>query len=58
MDAPYEIVKDENNNYQMVAWLKVGDLNSPSGLIQLNTTIDDITAILADRYMCILVFQY
>jgi len=47
LDATYEIVKDENNNYQMVAWLKVGDLNSPSGLIQLNTTIDDITAILA-----------
>ena len=47
LDATYEIVKDENNNYQMVAWLKVGDLNSPSGLIQLNTPIDDITAILA-----------
>src|SRR5471030_2670693 len=46
LDSTYEIVKDENNNYQMIAWLKVGDLNSPSGLIQLNTTIDDITAIL------------
>lgn len=47
LDATYEIVKDENNNYQMVAWLKVGDLNSPSGLIQLSTPIQDITAILA-----------
>ena len=46
LDATYEIVKDENNNYQMVAWLKVGDLNSPSGLIQLNTPIQDIQAIL------------
>jgi len=46
LDATYEIVKDENNNYQIVAWLKVGDLNSPSGLIQISTPIDDITAIL------------
>ena len=59
LDATYEIVKDENNNYQMVAWIKVGDLNSPSGLIQLSTPIDDIAAILDQcRYMCILVFQY
>jgi len=27
LDSTYEIVKDENNNYQMIAWLKVGDLN-------------------------------
>lgn len=46
LDNIYEIVKDENNNYQMIAWLKVGDLNSPSGLIQLSTPIDDITKIL------------
>ena len=46
MDAPYEIVKDENNNYQIVAWLKIGDLNSPLGLIQLSTPIDDIKATL------------
>ena len=46
LDSTYEIVKDENNNYQMIAWLKVGDLNSPWGLIQLSTPIDDITNIL------------
>jgi two-component system OmpR family sensor kinase len=46
LDAPYEIVKDENNNYQIVAWLKIGDLNSPLGLIQLSTPIDDIKATL------------
>jgi two-component system OmpR family sensor kinase len=46
LDSTYEIVKDKNNNYQMVAWLKVGDINSPFGLIQLSTPIDDITNIL------------
>ncbi|WP_297419825.1 cell wall metabolism sensor histidine kinase WalK [Clostridium sp.] len=46
LEHTYEVVRDENNNYQMVAWIKVGDLNSPSGLIQLSTPIDDITSIL------------
>ncbi|EKQ56550.1 MULTISPECIES: HAMP domain-containing sensor histidine kinase [unclassified Clostridium] len=46
LEHTYEIVRDENNNCQMVAWIKVGDLNSPSGLIQLSTPIDDITSIL------------
>ncbi|NRT91172.1 sensor histidine kinase [Clostridium beijerinckii] len=46
LEHTYEVVRDENNNYQMVAWIKVGDLDSPSGLIQLSTPIDDITSIL------------
>jgi two-component system OmpR family sensor kinase len=46
LDSIYEIIKDKNNNYQMVVWLKVGDLDSPSGLIQLSTPIDDIANIL------------
>lgn len=46
LENTYEVVKDKNNNYQMVAWIKVGNLSSPSGLIQLNTPIDDITDIL------------
>lgn len=46
LDSIYEIIKDKNNNYQMAVWLKVGDLDSPSGLIQLSTPIDDITNIL------------
>lgn len=45
LEKIYEIVEDENGNYQMVVWRKVGDLNSPTGLIQLSTTIDDIVAI-------------
>jgi two-component system OmpR family sensor kinase len=42
LEHTYEIVKDEDNNYQMVAWRKVGDLSSPTGLIQLSTPIQDI----------------
>ena len=41
-----EIVKDQNSNSQLVGWIKVGDLDSPSGLIQLSTPIEDIQAIL------------
>ncbi len=46
LEHTFKIVKDKSNNYQMVAWIKVGDLASPCGLIQLSTPIDDITAIL------------
>lgn len=46
LEHTFKIVKDKSNNYQMVGWVKVGDLASPCGLIQLSTPIDDITAIL------------
>lgn len=46
LETTYEIVKDENSNCQLVAWKKVGSLDSPSGLIQLSTPIEDIEAIL------------
>ena len=46
LEHTYRIVKDSNNNLQLVALRKVGDLNSPSGLIQLSTPINDITSIL------------
>ena len=46
LEHVYKVVKDSNDNLQLVAFRKVGDLNSPSGLIQLSTTIDDITSIL------------
>lgn len=46
LETTYEIIKDENSNFQLVAWKKVGNLDSPSGLIQLSTTIEDITGIL------------
>lgn len=41
-----KIIKDENNIYQMVSWWKVGELDSPSGLIQLSTPIEDVRQIL------------
>ncbi|SFD14953.1 two-component system, OmpR family, sensor kinase [Clostridium uliginosum] len=46
LETIYEIVEDENCNFQLVAWIKVGDLDLPSGLIQLSTPIEDIQAIL------------
>lgn len=50
LEHTYEIVKDEDNNYQMVAWRKVGDQSSPTGLIQLSTPIQDIVDLL-DRQL-------
>lgn len=46
LEHTYKIIKDEDGNYQMAAWIKVGNLSSPAGLIQLNTPIKDITDIL------------
>lgn len=46
LEHEYKTLKDEDNNYQMVVWIKVGDLSSPSGLIQLSTPIQDIKDIL------------
>jgi len=46
LETTYEIVEDENSNCQLIAWKKVGDLDSPVGLIQLSTPIEDIKAIL------------
>ena len=46
LERNFRIVKDENNVMQMVAWRKIGDLTSPTGLIQLSCPIDDIQSIL------------
>lgn len=46
LEKTYKVVEDENGNCQLVVWRKVGDLDSPSGLIQLSTPIDDIEAII------------
>ena len=46
LERTSEVIKDENGNLQLVAWKKIGDINSPSGLIQLSTSIKDIEAIL------------
>jgi two-component system OmpR family sensor kinase len=46
LEGTYRIVKDEDENWQMVLWSKIGGLEAPSGLIQLSTTITDINDIL------------
>lgn len=46
IEHEYEIVEDGNNNYQIVSWMKIGDVSSPSGLIQLSTPAQDIKEIL------------
>lgn len=50
LEHTYKVIKDENENLQLVVWRKVGDLNSPSGLIQLSTPVEDIEYLL-DREM-------
>ncbi|EHI97843.1 integral membrane sensor signal transduction histidine kinase [Clostridium sp. DL-VIII] len=50
LEHVYKIVEDKNNNCQMVAWIKVGNISSPSGLIQISTPIDDINEILARQF--------
>jgi len=47
LEKTYEVIEDENGNCQLIVWRKVGDLSSPSGLIQLSTPIDDIDSILS-----------
>ncbi|MCE5220862.1 MAG: HAMP domain-containing protein [Clostridium sp.] len=46
LEHMHEIAEDEDNKCQMIAWIKIGDLDSPSGLIQLSTPIDDVKEIL------------
>ena len=47
LEHVYKLVKDENNNYELIAWAKIGDLSSPSGLIQISTPVSDIGDMLA-----------
>ena len=42
----YRLFKDENKNLQIVAWRKIGDLNSPSGLIQISISAKSVQDIL------------
>lgn len=42
----YTLVKDENNNLQIVAFRKIGKLNSPSGLIQLSISAKPVQDVL------------
>lgn len=42
----YTLVKDKDNNLQIVAFRKIGELNSPSGLIQLSILAKPVQDIL------------
>ena len=42
----YRLVRDENKNLQIVAWRKIGALNSPSGLIQISISAKPVQDIL------------
>lgn len=46
LEKNFQPVKDANGNLQLAVWRKIGPLNSPSGLIQISTSIKDIEAIL------------
>lgn len=46
LDGFYKLVKDVNNEYQLVTWRKIGNLDSPSGLIQCSIVSSDIKNIL------------
>lgn len=46
LERTYKVVEDENGTCQLVVWRKIGDLSSPSGLIQLSTPIEDVEALL------------
>ncbi|HEY5525767.1 MAG TPA: HAMP domain-containing sensor histidine kinase [Clostridium sp.] len=46
LEKTYEVIEDVHENYQLIVWRKVGDMSSPSGLIQLSTPINDIESIL------------
>ncbi len=50
LEHVYKIVEDKNNNCQMIAWIKIGNLSSPSGLIQISTPINDINEILTRQF--------
>lgn len=42
----YRLVRDENKNLQIVAWRKIGNFKSPSGLIQISISAKPIQDIL------------
>lgn len=46
LERSYKLVKDDNNNLHLVMWRKIGPIDSPSGLIQLSTPVQDVEEIL------------
>jgi two-component system OmpR family sensor kinase len=49
LEKTYEVIEDEDDNLQLIAWRKVGDLSSPLALIQLSTPINDIEDLLGNQ---------
>lgn len=45
----YKVVKDDNGNLHLVMWRKIGSIDSPSGLIQLSTSMQDAADILKNQ---------
>ncbi|MDP4143353.1 MAG: HAMP domain-containing sensor histidine kinase [Bacillota bacterium] len=45
----YTIVRDENNSLQVVIFRKIGDIHSPSGLIQLTTSAEPVNSMLLQQ---------
>lgn len=45
----YRLVRDENKNLQIVAWRKIGNLKSPSGLIQISISAKPVQDILSHQ---------
>lgn len=49
IEKVYRLVKDDNDNLQLVMWRKIGPIDSPSGLIQLSTPAQDAADILKNQ---------
>jgi two-component system OmpR family sensor kinase len=52
LEKEYKIFKGNDGTLQLVVWRKIGDMNTPAGLIQLSTPINDVAEIL-DKQMYI-----
>lgn len=49
LEKTYEVIEDKDDNCQLIVWRKVGEISSPSALIQLSTPITDIDSILQNQ---------
>jgi two-component system OmpR family sensor kinase len=49
LERSYKLVEDDNDNLHIVMWRKIGPKDSPSGLIQLSTPVEDVEEILNNQ---------
>jgi len=49
LEKTYEVIEDEDDNCQLIVWRKVGNISSPSALIQISTPINDIESLLENQ---------